>query len=86
MGLTLNDENILNLAFMGNSRYVLQELDETKTNIKPIFKHIEMLAELDAKFYVEEGGNFSIINNIEYQSIRAYEFNDLIDKADVVIH
>lgn len=86
VGLTLNDENNLNLVFMGNSRYVLQELDETKTNIKPIFKHIEMLAELDAKFYVEEDGNFSIINNIEYQSIRAYEFNELLDKADVVIH
>ena len=86
VGLTLNDENILNLVFLGNSCHVLQELDKSKANMKPAFKHVKMLAELDAKFYVEDAGNFSISNNIKYQSIKPPEFIDLLDKANVVIH
>tara|TARA_Y100000294_G_scaffold18333_1_gene15896 strand:+ start:209 stop:580 length:372 start_codon:yes stop_codon:yes gene_type:complete len=86
VGLTLNDENVLNLVFLGNSRYALQVLDETKTELKPVYKHLEMLATLDAKFYVEDGVNFSIINNFKYESIQASEVNNLLDKADVVIH
>tara|TARA_Y100000031_G_C7988638_1_gene278078 strand:+ start:231 stop:569 length:339 start_codon:yes stop_codon:yes gene_type:complete len=86
VGLTVNDENILNIVFLGNARYALQELHETTSNMKPVFKHIEMLADLNAKFYVETGNNFSILNKIECQSIKTYELNDLLDKADVVIH
>ena len=86
VGLTLNDENVLNLVFLGNSRYVLQVLDETKTDLKPVYKHLEMLATLDAKFYVEGGDNFSIIKNFKYENIQASEVNNLLDKADVVIH
>ena len=86
VGLTLNDDNILSLIFLGHSIYALQELNETKANMKPISKHIEMLAELDIQFYVVDGDNFSISNNLKYQSIHANEFNDFLDSADVIIH
>lgn len=86
VGLTLNDENNLNLVFLGNSCRVLQELDKSKANMKPVVKHIKMLAELDAKFYVEDAANFSITNNIKYQSIKVLDFVDLLDRANIVIH
>lgn len=86
VGLALNDENVLNLVFMGNSRYALQKLDETKKNTKPVFKHIDMLMQVGAKFYVEKGGCFSIIPDIKAQKIQTHELNDLIDEADLIIH
>lgn len=86
VGMTLCDENILNLVFLGNSRHALNKIEDEKSKLKPISKHIEMLSELEAKFYVESGDGFSYSEKIEHQKIETNQVDSLIEKADVVIH
>lgn len=86
LGLFLNNDNKLHLLFLGNSRFALQELDEDKAHLKPITKHIEMLAELETAFYVESGGDFSFLNGFDFKSVLRSEVDRLLDTADMVIH
>lgn len=86
VGLTLDDGNVLNLVFLGRARHALQELDEKEIGMNPITKHVEMLSQLKASFYVEEGGNFSFKKDINFKSLKRPDVDALLDLADVVIH
>lgn len=86
VGLLLNDDNKLNLVFLGNSRFALQGLDEDEAKLKPITKHIEMLAQFKAVFYVESGGDFSFLDGFDFQNVPRSEVDKLLDTADIVIH
>jgi len=86
VGFTLNDENTINLVFLGNARYALQELDENEIGMNPITKHVEMLSMLKPTLFVEEGGNFNFKQDIDFKPLKRSELDALIDSADVVIH
>ena len=86
VGLTLDDGNVLNIVFLGRARHALQELDEKEIGMNPITKHVEMLSQLKASFYVEEGGNFSFKKDINFKSLKRPDVDSLLDSADVVIH
>lgn len=86
VGLTLNDDNAINLVFLGNSRYALQELDGNEIGMNPVTKHVDMLPQLKAAFYVEEGGNFSFKSGIDFKPLKRLDVDKLLDSADVVIH
>jgi len=86
VGFTLNDNNKINLVFLGKARYALQELDEKEIPMNPVTKHVDMLSQLKASFFVEEGGSFSFKQDIDYRPLKRSELDALIGSADVVIH
>lgn len=86
VGFTLNDDNAINLVFLGNARQALREPDEKEIGMNPVTKHLDMLSRLKASFYVEEGGGFSVKQNIDFKPLKRSELDALIDSADVVIH
>ncbi len=86
VGFTLNDENTINLVFLGDARHVLRELDEKEIGMNPVTKHVDMLSRLKASFFVEDGGDFDFKQNINFTPLKRSELDALIDSADVVIH
>ena len=86
VGFTLNDNNKINLVFLGNARHALRELDEKEIGMNPVTKHIDMLSQLKASFFVEEGGGFGLKQNMDFKPLKRSELDALIDSADVVIH
>jgi len=86
LGLTLNDDNAVTLVFLGNARHALENLDEAAANMQPVGKHVAMLARLKAAFYVEAGGAFAVRKEINPVYIQPSEVDQLLDKADVLIH
>lgn len=86
VGLTLDDGNVLNLVFLGRARHALRELDEKEISMNPITKHVDMLSQLKASFYVEEGSDFSFIKNLDLKPLKRLDVDALLDRADVVIH
>jgi hypothetical protein len=54
--------------------------------MNPVSKHIEMLAELKASFFVEEGGDFRFMQGIDHKPLKRSEVDSLLDSADAVIH
>lgn len=85
VGLTLIDENSLNLVFLKNSRNALGELDETAIDMNPISKHIKMLSELGAKFFVEKGEDCNYLDGLKPDSFETNGLEPLIEMADLVI-
>lgn len=86
VGFTLNDDNGVNLVFLGKARHALTGLDEKEARMNQITKHLNMLAELKASFFVEEGGGFNLMPGINHKLIKGSEVDGLLDSADTVVH
>lgn len=81
LGMTLNDDNAVNLIFLGDARSALKgDGGQTAT------KHLSMLSRLKASFYVESDGDLEFLADIKPEEIDKSKVDSLLDRADIVVH
>jgi len=86
LGLTINSNISLNLVFLDKGKNGLRKLDEAAVGIGDITKNINMLSEMGAKFFVEDGGDTFQLDNITPESFLSGELEKVINNADIIIN
>lgn len=85
LGLTLNDDNAVNLLFLGGARRALGTLNESAAGMLPVAKHTAMMTRLGVKFHAEEG-DAAYAPGLKINPVRLADAAGLLNNADVIIH
>ncbi len=85
LGLSLNDDNSLSLIFLKNSRHALGRIDESAIGTGAIQKNVDMLIEMGASLFVENGDGFDYLDSYQKKMNKFDSLEPLIADADVVI-
>jgi sulfur relay (sulfurtransferase) DsrF/TusC family protein len=85
LGLTLNDDNSLNLVLVKNGRHALKGLDETAIGMNPITRTVKILADMGASIFAESGGGFDYLDSLDIDEINPDCLEPLLERSDIVI-
>jgi len=85
LGLTLNDDNSLNLVFLNNARHALKELDEAAIGMNPITRTVKILTDMGASIFAESGGGVDYLDGLEIDEINPDCLEPLLERSDIVI-